>query len=244
MGGLEAGGAEASLLHRCPNSPRGPCGCPEWPQPRPTSQSAQSRSENLQAGKMRKQSILIFKGRSCKVLASLCYKVTPSAFGSAELGCRAENNFRQAQGDPALHLPVRPSQELPQGWKAQGHVSGSAERCCTSPQHSDPTPSRPQVFPLVSVSPSFLLAPAPPHSWGMVPDTAQPSVLAVVSTVGRHRNLCANLHGATWCGCVLAVSHAEFLSALLPKPTTGHCVPDTARVPVSLLLSWTAPRLS
>lgn len=132
VGGLEAGGAEASLLHCCPNSPRGLCGCPERPHPRPTSQRAQSRSEHLQPGKMRKRSILIFKGCSCKVLASLCYKVAPSAFGSAGLGYRAENNFRQAQGGPELHPPVRPSQELPQGRNARGHVSGRTEPCSTS----------------------------------------------------------------------------------------------------------------
>lgn len=43
-------------------------GGPEWPHPRPTSQRARSRSENLQPGKMREQSVLIVRAAAAKFL--------------------------------------------------------------------------------------------------------------------------------------------------------------------------------
>lgn len=112
--------------------------------------------------------------------------------------------------------------------RVRSHLQGGVRRatraaalqCAARPRPSDPGPEPPVsgrggvCVPQLSV---------PPRSWGMVPDTAQPSALAVVLTVGPHRALRGDLHGATGYGWILSMSATPSSCQLFfPSPSCAR----------------------
>lgn len=112
--------------------------------------------------------------------------------------------------------------------RVRSHLQGGVRRatraaalqCAARPRPRDPGPEPPVsgrggvCVPQLSV---------PPRSWGMVPDTAQPSALAVVLTVGPHRALRGDLHGATGYGWILSVSATPSSCQLFfPSPSCAR----------------------